>query len=173
MKIDWIEGISIIGIGVVIWYIVDQTKKGRSKMKLGKAPQSPADCPKGTRFDTFGTCLAIGCPPAPPNKCTPIQQHQDNQHKQIHSPKITECNRKFNNWYSPSFGGATKVVYQSAFVKGCNQVQPCPEGQSRFPQYSGVRRMENDKRRVAYGQCTDIRNYFEKKYIPHPTKMPS
>ena len=157
MKIDWIEGISIIGIGVVIWYIVDQTKKGRSKMKLVKAPQSPADCPKGTRFDTFGTCLAIGCPPAPPNKCTPI-----------HSPKITECNRKFNNWYSPSFGGATKGVYQSAFVKGCNQVQPCPEGQSRFPQYSGVRPMEKDKRRVAYGQCTDIRNYFE-----NPPKMPS
>ena len=72
MKIDWIEGISIIGIGVVIWYIVDQTKKGRSKMKLGKAPQSPADCPKGTRFDTFGTCLAMDCPPPPPNKCTPI-----------------------------------------------------------------------------------------------------
>jgi len=153
----------LAGYGIYVMYqkYVAKTNNGGSNSE----PKSQADCPKDTKFrvqngginGSFITAcvpnirpqqiLPLIHPLCPKGYEKPIKTGQSGANEFTCSEasyKTNECNRQFNNWYLPSFGGATESVYRSAFNNNCHKTTPCLVGKGNFE-----------------GACTSIKGRFE------------
>ena len=126
-----------------------------------KAPQSQSQLP-----------LPLIHPSCPPGYENPIKTGPEGPNEftcSKASSKTNECNRQFNQWYSPSYKGATEGVYRSTFVRNCTSSEPCQPGMAKFPQYSGIQTIHPAN--TQYGPCVDIRNNYENP-PENPPSMP-